>query len=62
MSKTTEMKIILVDIPDDEGMTSSMILASAEIKYMDALEMDDDDAMDTHPKYHMIPHDANKVA
>eukprot|EP00957_Ditylum_brightwellii_P130777 9976967-Ditylum_brightwellii.AAC.1 len=24
--------------------------------------MDDNDAMDTHPKYQMIPHDANKVA
>eukprot|EP00957_Ditylum_brightwellii_P122409 9333852-Ditylum_brightwellii.AAC.1 len=31
MGKTTEMKIILTDIPDDEGMTSSMMIASAEI-------------------------------
>ena len=62
MGKTTEMKIILADIPDDEGMTSSMMVASAEIRYMDALEMDDDDMMDTHPKYLMIPHDSNKVA
>eukprot|EP00957_Ditylum_brightwellii_P123069 9383569-Ditylum_brightwellii.AAC.1 len=28
---------------------------------MDALEMDDDVAIDTHPKYQMILHDANKV-
>ena len=62
LGKTTEMKIILADIQDDEGMTSSMMVASAEIRYMDALEMDDDVAMDTHPKYQMIPHDANKVA
>ena len=54
-------KIILADIQDDEGMTSSMMVASAEIRYMDALEMDDDVVMDTHPKYRMIPHDANKV-
>eukprot|EP00957_Ditylum_brightwellii_P019762 1491715-Ditylum_brightwellii.AAC.1 len=32
------------------------------MKYMDALEMDDDGVMDTHPKYQMIPYDANKVA
>jgi hypothetical protein len=62
LGKTTEMKIILADIQDDEGMTSSMMVASAEIRYMDALEMDDDVAMDTHPKYQMIPHDANEVA
>ena len=62
LGKTTEMKIILADIQDDEGMTSSMMVASAEIRYMDALEMDDVVAMDTHPKYQMIPHDANEVA
>eukprot|EP00957_Ditylum_brightwellii_P067549 5128222-Ditylum_brightwellii.AAC.1 len=56
------MKIILTDIPDDEGITSSMMVASAETRYMDALEKDDDIVMDTHPKYQMIPHDANKVA
>eukprot|EP00957_Ditylum_brightwellii_P077058 5855648-Ditylum_brightwellii.AAC.1 len=56
------MKIILADIPDDEGMASYMMVASAEIRYMDALEMDDDVAIDKHPKYQMIPHDANKVA
>eukprot|EP00957_Ditylum_brightwellii_P112960 8613768-Ditylum_brightwellii.AAC.1 len=56
------MKIILADIPDDEGMASSMMVTSAEIRYMDALEMNDDVAMDTHPKYHMIPHDTNKDA
>eukprot|EP00957_Ditylum_brightwellii_P144500 11007215-Ditylum_brightwellii.AAC.1 len=39
-----------------------MMVASAEIRYMDALEMDDDVAMDTHPKYQMVPHDADKVA
>eukprot|EP00957_Ditylum_brightwellii_P130424 9949290-Ditylum_brightwellii.AAC.1 len=62
MGKTIEMKIILADIPDDEGMTSSMIIASAEIRCMDALEKDDDVAIDTHPKYQMIQYDANKVA
>eukprot|EP00957_Ditylum_brightwellii_P162914 12405582-Ditylum_brightwellii.AAC.1 len=62
MGKTTEMNIILADIPDDEGMTLSMMVASAEIRYMYALEMDDDVVMDTHPKYQMNPHDANKVA
>eukprot|EP00966_Prymnesium_polylepis_P080225 1858889-Prymnesium_polylepis.1 len=31
LGKTTEMKIILADIQDDEGMTSSMMVASAEI-------------------------------
>eukprot|EP00957_Ditylum_brightwellii_P057573 4365165-Ditylum_brightwellii.AAC.1 len=56
------MKIIFADIPDDEGMTSSMMVASAEIRYMDTLEMDDDLMMDTHHKYQMIPHDANEVA
>eukprot|EP00957_Ditylum_brightwellii_P129386 9870341-Ditylum_brightwellii.AAC.1 len=56
------MKIILADIPDDDGMASSMMVASAETRYMDALEMDDDVAMDTQPKYQMIPHDATKVA
>eukprot|EP00957_Ditylum_brightwellii_P095597 7282331-Ditylum_brightwellii.AAC.1 len=61
MGKTTEMKIIIPDIPDIEGMTSSMMVASAETRYMDALEMDDDVMMDTHPKYQMIPHDANEV-
>eukprot|EP00957_Ditylum_brightwellii_P156492 11910310-Ditylum_brightwellii.AAC.1 len=29
---------------------------------MDALGMDDDVLMYTHPKYQMIPRDANKVA
>eukprot|EP00957_Ditylum_brightwellii_P192952 14691602-Ditylum_brightwellii.AAC.1 len=62
MGKTTEIKIILADIPDVDGMTSSMMVASAEIRYMDALEMVDDVVMDTHPKYQMIPHAANKVA
>eukprot|EP00957_Ditylum_brightwellii_P112322 8564031-Ditylum_brightwellii.AAC.1 len=49
MGKTTEMKIILADISDDEGMASFMMVASAEIRYMDALEMDDAVVMDTHP-------------
>eukprot|EP00957_Ditylum_brightwellii_P032945 2498538-Ditylum_brightwellii.AAC.1 len=31
LGKTTEKKIILADIPDDEGMTSSMVVAGAEI-------------------------------
>eukprot|EP00957_Ditylum_brightwellii_P030318 2296130-Ditylum_brightwellii.AAC.1 len=31
LGKTTEMKIFLLDIPDDEGITSSMMVASAEI-------------------------------
>eukprot|EP00957_Ditylum_brightwellii_P165984 12637366-Ditylum_brightwellii.AAC.1 len=39
-----------------------MMVASAEIRYIDALEMDDDVMMDTHPKNQMIPHDANKIA
>eukprot|EP00957_Ditylum_brightwellii_P037058 2806020-Ditylum_brightwellii.AAC.1 len=39
-----------------------MMVASAEIRYMDALEMNDDVAMDTYPKYQIIPHDANEVA
>eukprot|EP00957_Ditylum_brightwellii_P055704 4220605-Ditylum_brightwellii.AAC.1 len=39
-----------------------MMVASTEIRYMDALEMDNDVVMDTHPKYHMIPHYANKAA
>eukprot|EP00957_Ditylum_brightwellii_P004039 306965-Ditylum_brightwellii.AAC.1 len=56
------MKRIIADIPDDEGMASSMIVASAEIGFMDTLAMDDDVAMDIHPKYQMSPHDANKVA
>eukprot|EP00957_Ditylum_brightwellii_P074889 5692044-Ditylum_brightwellii.AAC.1 len=60
MGKTTELNIILAVIPGDEGMTSSMMVASAEIRYMDVLDMDDDVVMDAHPKYQMIPHDANK--
>eukprot|EP00957_Ditylum_brightwellii_P043075 3263312-Ditylum_brightwellii.AAC.1 len=56
------MKIILADIPDDKGMASSIMVASAEIRYMDALEIDDDVVMDTHPKCQIISHDANKVA
>jgi hypothetical protein len=62
MGKTTEMKIILTVIPDDESMASSMMVASEEKRYIDTLETDDDVMMDTHPKYQMIPHDANKVA
>eukprot|EP00957_Ditylum_brightwellii_P103155 7862040-Ditylum_brightwellii.AAC.1 len=62
MGKTIEMKIILADIPDDESMISSMMVARAEISYMDALKMDDNVMMDTYPKYHMIPYDANEVA
>eukprot|EP00957_Ditylum_brightwellii_P113870 8681001-Ditylum_brightwellii.AAC.1 len=62
MGKTIEMKIILADIPDDEGMASSMMVAIAEIRYMDALEMDDNVMMGTHSKYQMIPYDANEVA
>eukprot|EP00957_Ditylum_brightwellii_P124195 9467521-Ditylum_brightwellii.AAC.1 len=38
-----------------------MMVASAEIRYMDALEMNDDVVMDTHLKYQMIPHDTNEV-
>eukprot|EP00957_Ditylum_brightwellii_P030607 2319360-Ditylum_brightwellii.AAC.1 len=38
-----------------------MMVASAEIRYMDALEMDGGVVMDTYPKYQMIPHGANKV-
>eukprot|EP00957_Ditylum_brightwellii_P173969 13244731-Ditylum_brightwellii.AAC.1 len=60
MGKTVEMKIILADIPNDEGMASSMMVVSAEIRYMNVLEVDGDVVMDTHPKYQMIPHDANK--
>ena len=41
LGKTTEMKIILADIQDDEGMTSSMMVASAEIRYMDALRSEE---------------------
>eukprot|EP00957_Ditylum_brightwellii_P112193 8553871-Ditylum_brightwellii.AAC.1 len=55
------MKSILVDIPHDEDMVSSMMISSAEVRYMDTLEMDDV-AMYTHPEYQMIPHDANKIA
>eukprot|EP00957_Ditylum_brightwellii_P185110 14096565-Ditylum_brightwellii.AAC.1 len=62
MGKTIEIKIILADIPDDKGMASYIMVASAEIRYMNALEIDDDIMMDTHPKYQMIPHDANEVA
>eukprot|EP00957_Ditylum_brightwellii_P191616 14589169-Ditylum_brightwellii.AAC.1 len=62
MGKTIKMKTILAYIPDEEGMASSMMVASAEIRYMDALEMVDDVMMDNHPKYQMIPHDVNKVA
>eukprot|EP00957_Ditylum_brightwellii_P013463 1016330-Ditylum_brightwellii.AAC.1 len=38
-----------------------MMVASAEIRYMDALEMDDDVVTNIHPKYQMIPYDANKI-
>eukprot|EP00957_Ditylum_brightwellii_P165080 12568535-Ditylum_brightwellii.AAC.1 len=31
MGKTIEMKIILTDTPDDEGVSSSMMVASAEV-------------------------------
>eukprot|EP00957_Ditylum_brightwellii_P105626 8053719-Ditylum_brightwellii.AAC.1 len=55
------MKIILADIQYDEGKASSMMVASAEIRYIDTLDMDDDVVMITHPKYQMIPHDANKI-
>eukprot|EP00957_Ditylum_brightwellii_P018081 1362241-Ditylum_brightwellii.AAC.1 len=55
------MTIILTDIPDDEDMTSSMMVASADIRYMGTLEIYDDIVMDTHPKYQMIPHDTNEV-
>eukprot|EP00957_Ditylum_brightwellii_P084141 6396423-Ditylum_brightwellii.AAC.1 len=56
------MKVILADIPDDEDIASSMIISSAEIRYMDALEMDDSVIMGIHHEYQMIPHYANKVA
>eukprot|EP00957_Ditylum_brightwellii_P018945 1425374-Ditylum_brightwellii.AAC.1 len=62
MGKTIEMKIILTDILGDESMTSSMIVASVEIRYMDALEMDNGVMMDTDPKYQMFPYDVNEVA
>eukprot|EP00957_Ditylum_brightwellii_P144590 11013610-Ditylum_brightwellii.AAC.1 len=55
------MKITCADIPDDEDMTSSMMIGSAEVRYMDTLEMVDV-MMDIYPEYQMIPHDANKVA
>eukprot|EP00957_Ditylum_brightwellii_P037202 2816596-Ditylum_brightwellii.AAC.1 len=42
------MKINLAEIPDDEGMASSMMIASVEIRYMDTLEMNDDVAMEIH--------------
>eukprot|EP00957_Ditylum_brightwellii_P082051 6239214-Ditylum_brightwellii.AAC.1 len=61
MGKTIEMKVIFTDIQDDEGMASSMMVASAEIWYMDALETDDNVVMDTHSRYQMIPNDANKI-
>eukprot|EP00957_Ditylum_brightwellii_P026718 2021022-Ditylum_brightwellii.AAC.1 len=61
LGKTIEIKK-LADIPDDEGMASSMMVASTEIRYMDALEMNDDVIMDIQPKYQMILHDANEVA
>eukprot|EP00957_Ditylum_brightwellii_P166600 12681764-Ditylum_brightwellii.AAC.1 len=37
-----------------------MMISSAEIRYIDALEMDDV-VLDIQPEYQMIPHDANKV-
>eukprot|EP00957_Ditylum_brightwellii_P076246 5795935-Ditylum_brightwellii.AAC.2 len=46
---------------DDEGKASSMMIISAEVRYMDALEMDDV-TINIHPEYQMVPHDANKVA
>eukprot|EP00957_Ditylum_brightwellii_P162731 12392290-Ditylum_brightwellii.AAC.1 len=61
LCKIDEMKMILADIPDDEDMGSSMMIGSAEVRYMDTLEMDDA-TMDIHPEDQMIPHDANKVA
>eukprot|EP00957_Ditylum_brightwellii_P170822 13001887-Ditylum_brightwellii.AAC.2 len=54
------MKIILAGIPDDEDIDSSTMISSAEVRYMNALEMDDV-ATDIHPEYQLIPHDANKV-
>eukprot|EP00957_Ditylum_brightwellii_P197702 15062091-Ditylum_brightwellii.AAC.1 len=39
-----------------------MMVAISEIRYMGALEIDDDVMMNTHPKCQMIPHDANDVA
>eukprot|EP00957_Ditylum_brightwellii_P179458 13670771-Ditylum_brightwellii.AAC.1 len=61
MGKTNEMKIILADIPHDEDMASSMMIGSAEVRYMDNLEMDEV-VMDAHPEYQMISYDADKVA
>eukprot|EP00957_Ditylum_brightwellii_P204935 15341455-Ditylum_brightwellii.AAC.1 len=61
MGKTHEMKIILADTPDDEDMASYIMIGSAEVRYMDTLEMDEV-MMDIHLEYQMIPLDANKVA
>eukprot|EP00957_Ditylum_brightwellii_P172578 13138004-Ditylum_brightwellii.AAC.1 len=59
LGKINEMKTILADIPDDEGMASCKMTCGAEVWNMDALEMDDV-MMDIHPEYQMIPYDANK--
>eukprot|EP00957_Ditylum_brightwellii_P196831 14996533-Ditylum_brightwellii.AAC.1 len=42
-------------------MASSMEIGSAEVRYMNTLEMDEF-MMGIHPEYQMIPHDTNKVA
>eukprot|EP00957_Ditylum_brightwellii_P041343 3130013-Ditylum_brightwellii.AAC.1 len=55
-----EMTIVLADIPDDEGMAYSMMIAITTMRYMDALEMDDGVVINIHPKCQIIPHDANK--
>eukprot|EP00957_Ditylum_brightwellii_P002095 161173-Ditylum_brightwellii.AAC.1 len=60
LGKTNEMKTILADILDNEEMAFSMMISSAEVRYMYTLEMDVGD-MDIHPEYQMIPRDANKV-
>eukprot|EP00957_Ditylum_brightwellii_P022424 1692021-Ditylum_brightwellii.AAC.1 len=61
LGNTDEMKIILADIQYDEDMASSIMIGSAEARYMDTLEMNDV-MMDIKPEYQMISHDTNKVA
>eukprot|EP00957_Ditylum_brightwellii_P145682 11092320-Ditylum_brightwellii.AAC.1 len=55
------MKIILTNIPCYEDMTSSMMISNVRVRYMDILEKVRV-AMDTNPKYQMIPHDKNETA
>eukprot|EP00957_Ditylum_brightwellii_P060998 4630205-Ditylum_brightwellii.AAC.2 len=60
VEKSDEMKINLTDIHHDESIASSMMIGSAETRYMYTL-VREYVVMDIHPNYQKILHDANEA-